>query len=165
MKKLSSFIKKRFAATQSGFTLIELLVVIGIIGALTSIGIASYSSYTTGQAIQNATADVVNMLNTAKSSSLSQVKNPQCGAQPVTGYQVTLTVPGPTYTMSIRCNNTNYTVKSQDLPTGVTFGTGSTTTVFFPVQKGTSSPATITLNGQSKTKVVTVTSTGIVMTN
>ncbi len=162
MRKLSTDIQH---SIQRGFTLLELLVVIGIIGALTSIGLASYSSYTTGQAIQIASADMMHMLNRAKSSSLSQVKQPQCGANPITGYQVSFTVPGPAYTMSVRCNNTTYPVTSKELPTGVTFANGSTTMIFFPVLKGTSSPATITLNGQTKTKVITVTSTGNITSN
>ncbi len=163
MRKLS--IHTYTSSLQKGFTLIELLIVIGIVGALTSIGLASYSSYTTGQAIQTATAEMVHMLNRAKSSSISQVKQPQCGTSPITGYQVSFTPPGPVYTMSVRCNNTTYPVTSKELPTGVTLAAGSTSPIFFPVSKGTSSPATITLNGPSKTKVITITATGNIMTN
>lgn len=148
-----------------GFTLIELLVVFAIIGILTGVGMASYGTFANSQSVQSASADVVNTLTTAKSRSLSQVKPPQCAGRTLSGYEVVLTVPGPQYALQVVCGGNTYMIKAQDLPSGVTFGTGSSTRVFFNVSSGASTPASLVVTGYGKNKTITVTATGNIQTN
>lgn len=89
--------------TRRGFTMIELLVVIAIMAVLTSLGIASYASYNGTQVVQTAGADVLNLLNTAKSQAISQVKPSDCGDNPLTGYQVDIDTTSQQYTLTAVC--------------------------------------------------------------
>ncbi|MGH7204158.1 MAG: pilus assembly FimT family protein [Candidatus Levyibacteriota bacterium] len=100
-KGISLFISH--LSSQLGFTLIELLVVIAMMAVLTSLGVASYSSYNNAQVIQTAGSDVVNMLNTAKSQAISQVKPADCKDNPLSGYQVTIDSVQQQYTLSAVC--------------------------------------------------------------
>lgn len=153
---------KRFS-TFKGFTLLELLVVFGIIGILTGISIASYSTFNNTQSLQSAVRDVQNMLSTAKSRAISQVKPDVCGEAPLSGYQVVFS--NPSYTLQVVCGDTNHIIKTQSLPMGVSFAGGSAATVFFAISQGTSAPSVVTLSGYGKTKNITISSTGNIGTN
>lgn len=145
-----------------GFTLIELIVVFSLIGILTSLGIASYAGYNSSQIVQSNASNLVTQLNSAKSLSISQVIPTSCGTNYVTGYQVDVTPNGKQYTVSAMCGS-KQVVSTYNLPTPLTFGSGSTSTVFFAISTGiVASTATITVTGYGKTKTVTVTPTGSV---
>lgn len=146
-----------------GFTLIELLVVFSLIGVLTAAGIASFSSYSNNQSVQNASADVVNMLTTAKSRSVSQAKPQQCGTNTLAGYRVTFIA--STYSLYVVCGTNTYLVKSQDLPNDVSFATGSTATINFAVLKGTANPGSVTVSGFGKSRIINVSAAGTISTN
>lgn len=60
--------------SQRGFTLIELVVVFTTIAILSTIGIASFVSYSRSQELNQTTSDLVQALNTAKSMSAAQLK-------------------------------------------------------------------------------------------
>src|ERR1035437_7326877 len=60
--------------SQQGFTLIELIVVFTVIAILSTIGTVSLVSYSRTQTLNQATSDLVQTLNTAKSLSASQLK-------------------------------------------------------------------------------------------
>ncbi len=154
-----------FQPSQKGFTLIELLVVFAIIGILTGVGMASYASFANGQSVQAASADMVNTLSTAKSRAISQVKPPECAGRTLSGYEVVLTIPGPQYALQVVCGGNTYRMKAQDLPSGVTFATGSATRVFFNVSSGSSTPANLIITGYGKTKTITISTTGNIGTN
>lgn len=147
---------------EDGFSLLELLTVFGIIAILTSLGVAAYNSYNSSQTVQSSANDVATMLNTAKSKSLTQVIPASCGTNPVTGYQVDITINGGLYTLSAFCGGKQI-ITQNNLSPGITFVNGSTTTVFFNIGTGTvASTATITISqtGTSKTKTITVSQTG-----
>ena len=78
-KGSSSFIWKGFILNfpvlkkSEGFTLLELIVVFSIIAILSTIGVASYTSYARQQLLQGAVNDLSAVLNTAKSKASSQV--------------------------------------------------------------------------------------------
>ena len=151
---------------QSGFTLIELVVVFTIIGIMTALGIASFSSFNGSQSVQVGASDVSNMISTAKSRSISQVKPPQCVGKTLNGYQVNVTALGPAYTLSVICGGTTYVIDTKDLPFQVTFANGSTASVLFAVSTGSvSAPATITVSGYGRTKVISVSTTGNISVN
>src|SRR5476651_1396207 len=70
-----------------GFTIIELLIVISIMMVISVVSIASFSSYNTTQKLTTTTLSLKNMLQYAKSQSLSQVNTCPAG-QTLTGYKV-----------------------------------------------------------------------------
>ena len=148
---------------QDGFTLIEMLVVVGIISTLTSLGIASYSSYNASQTVGSNATNVATQLGSARSQAISQVVPASCGANVLTGYQVNITVNSQQYTVSAVCGTppTQQVVSTNKLPPNLTFGAGSTATVFFSVASGSvASIATIYVNGYGKTKTITVSKIG-----
>lgn len=58
----------------AAFTLVELLVVIAIISTISFVGIVAFASYGKIQALNSASADVISVLQLAKSRAQSQVK-------------------------------------------------------------------------------------------
>jgi prepilin-type N-terminal cleavage/methylation domain-containing protein len=155
-----------------GFTLIELIFVITIIAVLTSVGIASYVSYDHSQTLQNATLDVVTMLNVAKSRastqyvppSILQCKAPPAGAgEPLGGYKVVITAssdsssnPNPnTYELKVICGpndgSNEYTVgSSHSLPRNFKF-TGNAEYTFLLINGGVVTTGPVTVSGYSNT--------------
>jgi prepilin-type N-terminal cleavage/methylation domain-containing protein len=160
---LEALIKKHFPP--GGFTLIEMLVVIGIISTLTSLGIASYSSYNALQTVESNATTVATQLGSAKSQAISQVIPSSCGANPLTGYQVNITVNSQQYTVAAVCG-TQQVVSTNKLPPELTFTAGSTATVFFSVSTGAvANTATINITGYGKTKTITVSNIGNISVN
>lgn len=148
-----------------GFTIIEILVVFTFIAVLTVLGIAAYSTYTSTQQVQSGASDIATMLSTAKNNSLSQVIPSGCGVNPVTGYQVDITVGGGQFVLSAVCGSL-LKITSRTLPPNVTFASGSTPTILFPISTGMpSSGSTITVTGYGKTKVISVSQTGAISVN
>jgi len=163
---MNAFYKAIFSPTfgssiNQGFTLIEMLVVLSFIGILTSLGIASYSSYNSSQSVQSSATDVETLLASAKSRAISQVIPSSCGTNPLTGYQVDFTISAGQYTLSAICGS-KQVQSTNALPSQITFATGSTASVLFSVATGTVSPATILITGYGKTKTITVSQTGII---
>lgn len=147
------------------FTLIELILVFALIGVLTSLGIASYSTYNGTQAVQSSSADIENILRTAQSRAISQVKPSNCGNNALTGYQVDITVNSQDYSLSALCGS-KQVITSRQLPTQVSFANGSTASVFFALASGTvANTGTIIINGYGKIKTVTINKTGSITVN
>ena len=179
------FLAHFLSPVSSGFTLIELLVVITMMAVLTSLGIASYASYNGAQVVQTAAADVVNMLSTAKSQAISQVKPEACGDNPLKGYQVTIDTVSQQYILSAVCEpsaatdpnlspdpnaspsaSNTVTIVSKPLPPQVSFDPTSAHTMFFAISTGTvATPGTIIISGYGKTKTITVSSEGSISVN
>lgn len=146
-----------------GFTLIELLIVFSLIGILTSIGIVSFTSYANAQTVQTATADVVTMLTTAKARAISQVKPPECANRVLAGYVVTFT--NPRYVLSVVCGGNTYQILSQELPAGVSFGSGTASQVLFAVASGSSADRIVTLTGYGKNRSIVISPAGTITAN
>lgn len=155
---------RKFPAT-FGFTLIELMVVFAFIAILTSLGIAAYSTYNSSQEVQSSASDVESILNTAKSRSLTQVIPTACANNPITGYQVDITVGGKQYTLSAICG-TKQIITTDNLPPNVVFGPGSTGSTFFAIESGiVAAQATINVTGYGQTRTVTINTEGSISAN
>lgn len=151
---------------QKGFTLIELIVVFAILGIMTMAGLSAYSVFSNSQGVQVGTADVSNMLTTAKTRAISQASPPQCSGKSLQGYMVAINILNSQFSLSAVCGGNTYLLSTKDLPAGVTFQSGSTATVTFNVSTGApSNSASISLSGNGKTKTISVQSTGNIMTN
>jgi prepilin-type N-terminal cleavage/methylation domain-containing protein len=160
MSKITRHFVHKRNISADGFTLIELLVVFALIAMLTAFGIASYSAYNSSQIVQSSASTVATLLNTARSRAISQVIPSSCGTNFVTGYQVDITVTGQQYTLSAMCGS-KQVVSTNNLPSQVTFATGSTATIVYAISSGTvATPATILITGYGKTKTITVNGTG-----
>lgn len=157
--------KKFHLLSESGFTLVELLTVFALIGILTAIGMASYSSYNASQVVKSSESNVATALNAANSEAISQVIPSSCGNNVLTGYQVDITVNGSSYTLSAICGG-KQVVDTYTLPPQVTFASGSTASTFFNVSSGTAANvATILITGYGTTKTITVGQEGSVTMN
>ena len=151
-----------------GFTLIELIVVFSIMAILSSVGIASFVSYSRSQSIQTAASNLELTLELAKSRASSQVKPSQClGA--LSGYQVDI-LSVTTYSLSVFCPEVHL-VQTVTLPDSgnikFDLGVGQTTTnsVFFPViTSGVRGSGNIILTGYNQSRWVCIDSRGIIKT-
>src|ERR1035437_8596669 len=144
---------------QGGFTLIELIVVFTVIAILSTIGTASFVSYSHTQALNQAASDLVQNLNLAKSLSASQLKTfnqngntyVQCQNQSLSGYGVYISASQASsyyhYSMYIACiTETGVMSKHPDpassnplqikLPTGIVIDSPTNMDIFFPVLSG-----------------------------
>ncbi|MDO8620792.1 MAG: prepilin-type N-terminal cleavage/methylation domain-containing protein [Candidatus Levybacteria bacterium] len=158
-----------------GFTLIELIVAFSVIALLSTVGIASFVSYSRNQALVVSAKDLVNTLNLAKSRSLSQVLEPsQCSGQSLIGYEVRLcgllTSSCPpladySYELNVVCSGIIVPpIETKKLPPGVSFDNATQTTSFlFPILTGgVKGSGAIVLSGYGQTKTVTVSNSGVI---
>jgi prepilin-type N-terminal cleavage/methylation domain-containing protein len=145
----------KILSNKKGFTLIELIVVFTVIAILSTIGTVSLVSYSRTQTLNQATSDLVQTLNTAKSLSASQLKTLnkngktwQClDTETLSGYGVGINKTGNggyNYYLYIRCaaneithNNTSVEWQTK-FPSDVIFDQNLTTAtdIFFPVLSG-----------------------------
>lgn len=152
---------------ERGFTLIELLLVISIIAILSTIGIASFVSFSRTQLLNSAVSQVQITLETAKSRAFTQVKpniTPcNSNANPIRDYTVRI-LTTTQYQMSITCGAGAVLSEAQTLPVGVTFATTSVGNIirFKPLtgEAQFTSP-TITINGNNGgSKTITIDAAG-----
>lgn len=155
-----------FKLSSSGFTLIELLVVFSIIAILSGVGVYTFGNYNKSQVFQQGYDNFVQTLNVAKSKAMSQVNSCQAG-ESLNGYSVIIQ-PGSSYSLNVVCSGNPTLISSYTLP-GMTFSVSTATTILFPVVSGTAvingatgGSITITLTGLTKTKNVTVDSSGLI---
>lgn len=147
----------------SGFTLIELIIVFSVIAILSTVGIASFVSYSRAQTLQTAASDFTSVLNVAKSRALAQIKPGECTGQSLSGYQVDIRS-NTVYDLGVVCSGNYYRLMTQTLPSNLSFSlTGQTTTisVFFPIiSSGVRGAGTIILTGYGKTKTIVIDNSG-----
>lgn len=167
--------KIKILSALGGFTLIELLIVFTITGLVSAISIAGFVGFNQSQTLSVAASDLANMLNLAKSRALSQVKIGTCASagQTLEGYTVDINIRrigrNNRYVLSILCSGSIYNVERRTLPAGITFkdpldsSSPRTTSLsyFFPVIRGgVVGSGQIVLLGFSRTKIVSVSSSG-----
>lgn len=147
MKQLSA---ARLVRYSRGFTLLELVVAFSIMAVISTIGIASFVSYSQAQILQQAENDLLTALNTVKSLSNTQVtaypaNNLSCLAgQSFGGYGLKIVAATPPaanyYYFYIICSGTKspHTTYQTFLPKNIYFDSTNTTTtdVSFPILTG-----------------------------
>lgn len=159
-----------------GFTLIELLFVFSVFGVLSTVGIASYVSYSRTQELNSSAFSVVTMLNFAKSRASSQVKPSQCNNQTLQGYKVSICGLSSSpcdesgvYKLSVVCGGSEYILQTQLLDTRpqvkIAFSTdptktSSTSFLFKTLTGGVDGTGQITLTGYGREKNIQVDSLG-----
>jgi len=140
-------IKFPHLTNKDGFTLIELVVAFSIMAVLSTIGVVSFVNYSRTQTLQQAVNDLATALGTAKSMSVAQITTPNVGGgdlkcfsgQSFGGYGITTTTgTNPnSYTLYIKCSGVEVPAStSTPLPKNISFGSSTTTDVFFPILIG-----------------------------
>lgn len=162
MRRIFNF-KPRLA---DGFTLIEISIVISVLAILTTVGLASFVSYSRTQAVQSASYELITTLNLAKSRSFSQVKPTACINTSLDGYKVVILPDYKSYELDAVCSGGNvYRIQNIALPQNITFSASDTTSTsfLFPVVNGgVIGAGTIVLSGYGKTRTIVVDSVGTV---
>lgn len=168
MKLISNF--KLQISNRSGFTLLELIVVFSVIAIISTVGLASFVSYSKSQALGQAQNDLINTLSLAKSDAFSQVKPTQCANYTLENYSVTInTSTWRTYYLKVTCSGNTFTLATTTIPSssGVTINTQAgippttTTSVSFSVLTGgVNGVGDIVLSGNNQFKTITITSVG-----
>lgn len=168
----------QFSNTQ-GFTLIELIVVFSVMAVLSTVGIASFVSYTNSQKLRNAVLDIKTSLQNARSQALSQTQNSACTGT-IQGYEVRICCRSggtscPTcnstgdYEIDATCSTIPNGVlvpgSSGILPSGVSISSSATTQRvfhFIPIVGGVTIGGNIGITGNGQTQTVKVTTTGVI---
>jgi len=144
----------------AGFTLVEILVVISLMSVLMLTSVITFSSFSRNQSFQTSTADVVALLNVARSKSLNQVRPEECINSPQ-GYQVAFSISGSSYSLVVVCDSTTHQLEEKKLPPQITFAGNSDTVVFFEGSTGVvNDPADVIMTGFDKTKTIHVNNIG-----
>lgn len=167
--------------TSQGFTFIELLVVFSITAILSTLGIASFVTYSRAQDLRNALYDLSTLLNSAKSSAQTQVKPAgMCLSSDILkSYSVYLCCSGagcPSCVNSsdnielvVSCGNKpDQLIQAKQFPNGVSVNTapGQTTSrsfSFMPINGGVTGVGKVVLNGyNNQTKSINVNAAGVI---
>lgn len=154
------YLKK--AVNSAGFTLIELMIVISLIGLMSVVAIASFVSFNQSQTLQSGVNDFVTAIKLAKASAASQVK-PNTGAATCTtnssliSYQVTIDT-NDAYKVVAVCTDGISVASSYSLPKDITFAQGDVSkNISFSLLTGGASGLTqVTINGYSRSKIISI---------
>ena len=160
-----SKVKGQMSNVQKGFTLIEISIVVSIMAALTTMGVASFVSYSRSQSLQTAALDFSTTLNLAKSRSFSQVKPQQCVSQALEGYRVQILAGNDGYELQAICAGNVYKVKEGTFPQNITVSPDGTTSTsfFFPIiSGGVVGSGSVVLTGYGQSRTITVDQIGTV---
>lgn len=164
---------------EKGFTLIEVIVVVSVAAILTTVGIASFSSYNQTEKVKTASLELVNALNTAKARAQSQEKPSSCN--PLNGYKVEFCYSGGcggattySYVLYAVCGANSVSVYNTKFPQGISIDTTNTTANSFSfrtftgaVEFGGVNPSVIKVKdtNSSLTKTINVYSDGRIILN
>lgn len=147
---------------QTGFTLVELIVVFAALAALSTLGVASFVSYSRSQIMQTAASELSTTINLARSRAYSQVK-PEACTSTLEGYRVSIFAPQGEYALEALCGGSVYEQVRKKLPNDLSFdASGSVTAFTFPIIKGglQGSGGSVVIVGYGQTRTITVNPAG-----
>lgn len=171
-------LKKRIGLLKSGagFTLIEIIVVFSIISVVSSIGIASFVTYSKTQAFNSVVSDFTNTLSLAKSRAQSQVKPSSCSGT-FDGYQMALCKLSPSdclpadadkdFALSVVCDGILVSpAYGKILPNGINIDrlspSLSYSLLFHALSGGVNQEGQVKIEGNGYCKVVNISTTSAV---
>jgi prepilin-type N-terminal cleavage/methylation domain-containing protein len=142
-----------------GLTVIEVIVVVAIVAILVAVTLPQFSKMRENQAIKNAVADTVSVLNKARSYTLASVESSEYGVHFQSDKVIIFK--GTTYSTGI---------ETVDIITPATISTislsGGGSDVYFSRLSGApSKTGTITISSTNFSKVITISATGGVSFN
>lgn len=152
-----------------GFTLIELLVVMTIMFAGSVTGIVLFGWFVEAKALDTTASEVESLLNNARINAVTQTLPPSSdiactdgqGYSRMQKYSVRITST-TTYEMDVYCGGAPVPIDSKKfkLPDKVTFSVASDEVSFLAGRGISPAAKTITLNGTSGTKTITIDTAG-----
>lgn len=160
----------RMKQKANGFTLIELIVVFTFSVTLALISITGFTRLSELRKFDNAVQNVVTLFYKAKSRAQTQVKPdtiPSCQVNTLSGYEVSIC--GLTgspctgvgrYELHIICGTTRTFLEAGQLPSGMTFQSGSIVQFPFSVLSGASGTGSVIVDGYGKTATIQISSVG-----
>jgi prepilin-type N-terminal cleavage/methylation domain-containing protein len=150
---------------KQGITLIEILLVLAIVAILIAVTLPQFSKMREQQNLKNAVADVVSVLNRARSQTLASVDSSEYGVHFESGHAIIFK--GTVYSAGSADNETTDILSPVSISNVTLNGTsGSTGELYFSRLYGEPSKSgTITISSSSFSKTVTISATGGVSFN
>ncbi len=158
---LNSMIKK-------GFTLIELLIVISILVVLSAVIFPSLSKFRNNRILNNTTADIVSLINTARNDTVASLNSKNYGIH-ITSTNITYFI-GPSYTNGAVGNIVVTFDSAVNIPSsgGYSLNGGGSDILFTRLTGDTINYGTITIqlvSDVTNQKTITIFKTGSVSSN
>ncbi|PCI29213.1 hypothetical protein COB55_02610 [Candidatus Wolfebacteria bacterium] len=141
----------------TGFTIIELLVVVAIVGILSAVMVASFSSVFDSRSLELDTASVTSMLEEAR---IRTVAAQDREAHGVYFASTTATLFADTYSESDPDNEVITFANGVSLNTNLTGG--GSTVLFNRITGATGNNGTVTLSNAATSSVITIQATGLI---
>lgn len=162
--------------SQKGFTLLELLIVFSITAVLSTVGIASFVTYSRQTTLSNTTSDIKNFLYSARSKALNGERDSCSSTDYLVGYEVLFCCSGagcPTclgtgnYEMDVLCSsgsgNSSYPIQSKKYPPNVTlFSSTNNSYLFYTLSGGVNNTGTLTYSVFGTQKTISILKNGII---
>ena len=144
-----------------GFSLIELTLVITMTMVIGFVGVAGYTQFNSSRKVENAAYDVITLLQKAKSRAQTQVKpnTGSCQTSSLDGYSVSINTSTSIYQLQALCGGTGTSVETRTLPSGITFRSGSLTSLTFLRTGGVTQTGSVYVVG-SVTRTIQISSLG-----
>ena len=152
-------------AINRGFSIIEILVVVAVAGMLASVCLYSFSKYRNSQTLKNAEDNVASLLDNARAETFSSDSSSQYGVHLQSSQAVFFI--GATYNSSASTNKVVAIDPSVTI-TGITLTGGGSDVIFNRLTGETADYGTITFtlaSDSTKTKVITISQTGLISEN
>jgi prepilin-type N-terminal cleavage/methylation domain-containing protein len=152
-----------FQSSKKGFTLIELLIGLSILSILTAIIFTTFVSFKKNQALEKDTEAIVEILQQARSQTLSSQNSSQYGIH-FAAPKITLFA-GSVYSAG-DASNQDFVLSSTDTILSINIVGGGSETIFNRLTGETNQNGTIIVSSGdiSKTKTITIYKTGLVET-
>lgn len=148
-----------------GITVVELLAVIAVIGIIILIAFPQFSRMRENQVIKNATADVLSVIEKARSQTLSSLNSSEYGVRFQSDRVIIFK--GKVFSESAADNETVNIISPASISNITLNGvSGSEMNMYFSRLSGTpSASGTVTINTTNIQKIITISATGMASVN